>query len=182
MCSVTVSDVVVQIEEAIGRDEFRRIAAELDAEAGTSSSGTGVGSSASTSSQQNAAGASIAAAAGFGEEDLDDGGFFDMDDEATGTAAAAAAGDADEGSSGRLPPVDWSRHDPNTFFAVEVEEDEEAEQQAWYRRPGPFDDMFRGSGENLLQEKKSQNKKQQQQRRKAQGSSAPSKRASPAKQ
>jgi hypothetical protein len=140
---------LLQLQDAIGRDEFARLAAEAEAEAGGTPAASS--SSSSASRQLAAAGSSAEAAAGFAGEDLDDdSGFFDLPD-SDSTAAAAAGGDGEQQQQ-QLPAVEWSRQDPNSFFAVDEEEVVEAE-SVWYSRRGPFDDLFGDAGEDMVQQR-----------------------------
>lgn len=154
---------LLQLQDAIGREEFARIAAEAEAEAAgagatASSAAAAAASTSSSSSRAAAGGASAEAAAGFGQEDLEDdaGGFFDMQDTAAG-ADAGGEGSAQGGAAAARPAVEWSRHDPNTFFAVDEDEVEEAD-AAWFSRRGPFDDLFGEAGEQLVQQRQQKGK------------------------
>lgn len=180
MPAVCVVALRLQLQDAIGRDEFERFAAEAEAEAGgtpAAAAGTAAApaAGASGSSQPGAGRSGAEAAAGFGEEDLDDdSGFFDMPDDEQ-TAEAAAGSDADEGSSssssgGIREPVKWSRHDPNSFFAVNEDEVAEAE-SVWYSRRGPFDDLFGDAGDELVQQRQQQQKERSSKGKRSKGSS-----------
>lgn len=145
---------LLQLQDAIGRDEFARLAAEAEAEAGGTPAASS--SSSSASRQVAAAGSSAEAAAGFAGEDLDDdSGFFDLPESDSTAAAAAAAGGDGEQQQQQLPAVEWSRQDPNSFFAVDEEEVVEAE-SVWYSRRGPFDDLFGDAGEDMVQQRQQQ--------------------------
>jgi hypothetical protein len=138
----------MQLQEAIGRDDFERLSAEAEAEAGSSPAAA---AAAVSSSSRQAAGPSAEAAAGFSQEDLDeDSGFFDLSE---GADASAAAGNKGQEGSGLKPQVEWTRHDPNTFFAVDEDEVEEAD-SVWYSRGGPFDDLFGETGDNWVQQRR----------------------------
>lgn len=133
-----------QIETAIGRDDFQRYVSEAE---------TGGAALPQPAEQLYTSGQAD------DDDDDDGGGFFDIDDAGEGEDAELAAAEA-----GVAPPprrVSWSRHDPETFFAVDDDEDEDEDEDevltaadVWYNQGGPFDDLFSGGGDTLAQEPK----------------------------
>eukprot|EP00879_Flechtneria_rotunda_P002238 GHRR01002425.1.p1 GENE.GHRR01002425.1~~GHRR01002425.1.p1 ORF type:complete len:347 (+),score=94.55 GHRR01002425.1:640-1680(+) len=147
-------DEMERIQDAIGREDFNRYIEEAEGQPATISSNTGplYGEDDADNEED--------------ELDIDEGeGYFDIPDadefplttaEQTSTADVAgvvASADVDSSQPTRRS-VGWTKHDPETFFAVEIddedEEDEDIEQpsSSWYNRGGPFDDLFTGQGDD----------------------------------